>query len=116
MCRKQAPTSLFLRPFAQEYNYHLGAVNTITFVDNGNRFVSTSDDKTIRVWEFGIPVQIKYIADPSMHSMPAVALNPKGTYMLCQSLDNQVWTVLACQYALPKNIKKRHSPWTLPWT
>lgn len=76
----------------QEYNYHLGAVNTITFVDEGRRFVSSSDDKTLRVWEFGIPVQIKYIADPSMHSIPAISLHPAGTYFIGQSLDNQVVT------------------------
>lgn len=33
----------------QSYDYHLGAVNTVTFIDEGRRFVSTSDDKTIRV-------------------------------------------------------------------
>lgn len=74
----------------QEYNYHLGAVNTITFVDEGRRFVTSSDDKTLRVWEFGIPVQIKYIADPSMHSIPYISLHPKNTYMIGQSLDNQI--------------------------
>ncbi|OMO66713.1 hypothetical protein CCACVL1_21018 [Corchorus capsularis] len=42
----------------QEYDQHLGAVNTITFVDNNRRFVSSSDDKSLRVWEFGIPVVI----------------------------------------------------------
>ncbi|MEW5301226.1 MAG: hypothetical protein WDW38_004777 [Sanguina aurantia] len=80
----------------QEYNYHLGAVNTITFIDEGRRFVSTSDDKTIRVWEFGIPVQIKYIADPSMHSVPAVVLHPSKNFFLGQSMDNQIVTY-ACK-------------------
>jgi len=74
----------------QEYNEHLGAVNSITFVDENRRFVTSSDDKTLRVWDFGIPVQIKYIADPSMHSMPAVAVNPSGTHLVGQSLDNTV--------------------------
>lgn len=78
----------------QEYNYHLGAVNTVTFIDDNRRFVSSSDDKSLRVWEFGIPVQIKYIADPSMHSMPAVTPNPAGTAILCQSLDNQVRSIV----------------------
>lgn len=36
----------------QEYDRHLGAVNTITFVDNNTKFVSTSDDKSLRVWEW----------------------------------------------------------------
>jgi pre-mRNA-processing factor 17 len=81
---------LFAVRHTQEYNYHLGAVNTVTFIDDNRRFVSSSDDKSLRVWEFGIPVQIKYIADPSMHSMPAVTPNPAGTAIICQSLDNQV--------------------------
>ena len=79
----------------QEYNYHLGAVNTVTFVDEGRRFVSTSDDKTIRVWEFGIPVQIKYIADPGMHSIPAVAVHPNKQWFIGTSLDNQIVTYAA---------------------
>ncbi|KAL3313024.1 pre-mRNA-processing factor 17 [Cichlidogyrus casuarinus] len=74
----------------QCYDRHLGAVNTVTFVDNNRRFVSTSDDKSLRVWEWDIPVDFKYIADPSMHSMPAVRLSPNGKFLLCQSLDNQI--------------------------
>lgn len=74
----------------QEYDRHLGAVNTITFVDQNRRFVSTSDDKSIRVWEWDIPVDFKYIAEPSMHSMPAVALHPNNKWMACQSMDNQI--------------------------
>lgn len=62
----------------QEYDQHLGAVNTITFVDENRRFVTTSDDKTLRAWEFDIPVVIKYIAEPHMHSMPSVAVHPNS--------------------------------------
>ncbi|KAK3096847.1 hypothetical protein FSP39_003913 [Pinctada imbricata] len=74
----------------QEYDRHLGAVNTITFVDQNRRFVSTSDDKSLRVWEWDIPVDFKYIADPSMHSMPAVTLSHNGKWLACQSMDNKV--------------------------
>ena len=86
-------------------------MNTITFVDENRRFVTTSDDKTIRAWDFDIPVVIKYIAEPHMHSMPSVTLHPSSTllfppdrrvptesticcssekYFAAQSLDNQI--------------------------
>ena len=31
---------------------------------------------------------VKYIADPTMHFMPAVSLNPNLTWLGCQSKDN----------------------------
>jgi pre-mRNA-processing factor 17 len=74
----------------QEYNHHLQAVNSVTFVDDNKRFVSTSDDKKLLVWEWGIPVPIKYISEPSMHSMPAVTLHPSGGHFAGQSLNNQI--------------------------
>eukprot|EP00741_Cyanophora_paradoxa_P003039 tig00000663_g2951.t1 len=73
-----------------EYDQHLSQVNTVTFVDDNRRFVSSSDDKTLRVWEWGIPVVIKYIAEPHMHSMPSIDLHPNGKWFLAQSLDNQI--------------------------
>jgi len=74
----------------QEYDRHLGAVNSITFVDNNTKFVSTSDDKSLRVWEWDIPVDFKYIADPTMHSMPSATLSANGKWLGCQSLDNKI--------------------------
>lgn len=90
---------------------HLGAVTTVTFVEDGKRLITTSDDRSLRVWEWDIPVDMKYIADPSMHAMPSVALSPDSKHSLhcshvmltsmsakfvaCQSMDNQVVTFTA---------------------
>lgn len=74
----------------QEYDYHLSGVNTITFTDGGEHMVSTSDDKKMLVWDWGIPVPIKYISSPDMHSMPAASLSPSGRFMALQCLDNVV--------------------------
>nr|XP_029486747.1 pre-mRNA-processing factor 17-like [Oncorhynchus nerka] len=88
----------------QEYDRHLGAVNTITFVDENRRFVSTSDDKSLRVWECE-SVVFKYIAEPSMHSMPAVTLSPDGKWLSCQSMDNQI-LIFGAQNRFRLNKKK----------
>lgn len=50
----------------QSYTEHLGPVNTITFVDNNRKFASTSDDKKVFLWEYGIPIVVKHISDPEM--------------------------------------------------
>lgn len=68
--------------------------------------MSSSDDKTLRCWEFGIPVQVKLIADPSMHSMPAMALSPNKQTVLAQSLDNQVVSYTVSKDRFKQNRKK----------
>lgn len=99
---------------AQEYEEHLGAVNTVTFIDENRRFISTSDDKKIFIWEYGmyaalsilypvsvlihraglpdagIPVVIKHIAESDQHSVPYVELHPSNKWILGQSQDNQI--------------------------
>jgi pre-mRNA-processing factor 17 len=75
----------------QEYDHHLAPVNTITFVeDNGMKMVTSSDDKKVLVWEWDIGVPIKYISDPTMHSMPVITMHPSEKFLLCQSLDNRI--------------------------
>jgi pre-mRNA-processing factor 17 len=75
----------------QEYNHHLAPVNTITFVeDHGMKMITSSDDKKILVWEWDIGVPIKYISDPTMHSIPVITLHPSGSFFAGQSLDNQI--------------------------
>lgn len=90
----------------QEYDQHLGAVNTITFVDDNRRFVTSSDDKSLRVWEFGIPVVIKYISEPHMHSMPAISVHPNTNWFAAQSLDNQI-LIYSTRERFQLNKKKR---------
>ncbi|KAH6609009.1 hypothetical protein Trco_002355 [Trichoderma cornu-damae] len=74
----------------QEYDHHLAAINTIVFVDNNRRFMTTSDDKSLRAWDYNIPVPIKYIAEPDMYPMTRAALHPSGKYVAYQSSDNQI--------------------------
>lgn len=74
----------------QEYDHHLAAINTITFVQGGDRFMTTSDDKSLRAWDYNIPVPIKYIAETYMFPMTRSAVHPSGKYVAYQSSDNQV--------------------------
>lgn len=48
----------------------------------------------VLIWEYNIPVPIKYISEPDMHSMPATTLHPTGGFFVGQSLDNKIvtWT------------------------
>jgi len=89
----------------QVYDQHLGAVNTITFCEENKRFATTADDKKMLIWEYGIPVPIKHIADPTLHSMPAVTKTANDKWMLCQNLDNQI-TVYGAQDRFKLNRKK----------
>eukprot|EP00804_Cyclotella_cryptica_P003454 CCRYP_002098-RA/>CCRYP_002098-RA protein AED:0.35 eAED:0.35 QI:0/-1/0/1/-1/0/1/0/360 len=91
----------------QEYDHHLAPVNTITFVeDNGTKMVTSSDDKKVLVWEWDIGVPIKYISDPTMHSMPVITMHPSEKYLVCQSLDNKILVYQAGErYSLQRKKK-----------
>lgn len=74
----------------QKYEEHLGAINTITFIEDYKKFVSTADDKKIFVWEYGIPVVIKHISEPDMHAIPSSTMHPNRKYFAGQSMDNKI--------------------------
>lgn len=72
------------------YQDHLGPVNSVVFCDNNKRFVSTGDDKKIYLWEFGVPVVIKHIADPKVNAVTRTFLHPNQRCFLGQTQNNQV--------------------------
>ncbi|KAK4996082.1 hypothetical protein LTR66_004224 [Elasticomyces elasticus] len=89
----------------QEYDHHLGPVNTVTFCDENRRFITTSDDKSLRAWEYGIPVPIKFIAEPYMYPLVRSSPHPSGKYVAFQSSDNQI-VVYASTERFRQNRKK----------
>ena len=89
-----------------EYGEHLGAVNTLSFIDYNRKFASTSDDRKILIWEYGSPVVITRISDPMMHSIPSVVIHPNGNHFLGQSLDNKI-VVYDCKNGFKLNKKKK---------
>lgn len=73
----------------QTYDHHLGSINSITFLRT-KRFISTSEDKTVRIWDLQINIPVKLISDPSLHSMPVTRVHPENKYFAAQSMDNTI--------------------------
>lgn len=76
----------------QTYDHHLGSILTLRYFPDGTKFISTSEDKTIRIWENQINVPIKQISDTTQHSMPHIDIHPAQSYFCAQSMDNCVYT------------------------
>jgi pre-mRNA-processing factor 17 len=58
------------------------------------------------VWEWGIPVEIKEIREPYLHSMPVMAPHPTDPWIITQSMDNQI-LVVSTKDKFRMNKKKR---------
>ncbi|CAI5437401.1 unnamed protein product [Caenorhabditis angaria] len=74
----------------QEYDRHLQAVNSITFFDKNRRFASTSDDKSVRIWEWEIPVDTKLIQNVGLHAIPTMTKSPNDKWVVGQCMDNRI--------------------------
>ena len=72
----------------QNYEEHLGSVNSVLFIDGNRRFVSTSDDKMLFFWDYGIPVVTRRVAEAHLQAVSSTALHPDGQWFIAQSMDN----------------------------
>jgi len=73
-----------------EYNEHLGPVSAVSFCEDGKKFITSSDDRKIFVWNWGIPVVDKYVSSSQAHAVPAVSVHPSGSSFACQSMSNSI--------------------------
>lgn len=81
----------------QTYEHHQNAVTWIEFLNDGNKFITASDDRTLKIWDIRINMPIKYIQDPKQQAMPIVKRHPNGQYFVGQSMDNKILVYSAKQ-------------------
>lgn len=74
------------------YEGHRGTILHLSLLgSSGSKLLTTSEDKTLRTWDFAIPVQIKQFADAGMHAISHVIPHPVEKDLLAaQSLNNKV--------------------------
>ncbi|RLV94807.1 Pre-mRNA-processing factor 17 [Spathaspora sp. JA1] len=73
----------------QTYDHHQGGINTLVHIST-TTFMSTSQDKTVRMWNYGINIPIKTISSHLQHSMPTAVVHPTANYIALQSMDNSI--------------------------
>eukprot|EP00127_Corallochytrium_limacisporum_P000713 Clim_evm9s24 gene=Clim_evmTU9s24 len=74
----------------QVYDRHQSEVTAIEFLDSGHQFVSTSFDKSIRLWDWEVPVDVRVITEARGYAMPTLGLSPNGKTMVAPTLDNRL--------------------------
>ena len=78
-------------PVSRLYHGSMGAVMSMDWVDrNGNVFVSSSTDKSIRTWDFRVATQIKQFVDPAMQAASYVVKHPHDSSLAAQCLDDTI--------------------------
>ena len=73
-----------------EYSEHLGPVSAVAFCENGRKFITSSDDRKIFVWNYGIPVVDKHVSDHLSHAIPALSFHPSGNFLAGQAMNNSI--------------------------
>lgn len=89
----------------QVYDHHLSSILSLKYFPDGSKFVSSSEDKTVRIWENQINIPIKQISDTAQHSMPFINIHPQHKYFCTQSMDNTIYTY-SMQPKYKRHLKK----------
>ncbi|TID26247.1 hypothetical protein CANINC_002779 [Pichia inconspicua] len=76
----------------QTYEHHESAVTWIEFLNDGKQFITSSDDRSLKIWDIRINMPVKYIQDPKQQAIPIVKKHPIAHRFVGQSMDNQIVT------------------------
>ncbi|SCW02289.1 LAFE_0F03158g1_1 [Lachancea fermentati] len=76
----------------QVYDHHLSSIIALKYFPDGSKFISSSEDKTVRIWENQINIPIKQISDTAQFAMPYLDIHPENSYFAAQSMDNTIYT------------------------
>ena len=76
----------------QTYDHHVGGILSVRYFPDGSKFISSSEDKTVRIWNNQINIPIKQISDTTQHTMPVINIHPSLKYFCAQSMDNFIYT------------------------
>lgn len=75
----------------QTYDHHVGCINALCIIDNGTKFLSTSDDKCIRIWNWKINIPVKTITHPTQYAISsAIVIPPLEDYIALQNMNNAI--------------------------
>lgn len=74
----------------REYTGHMGTIFNLTLLSGGTKMLTTSEDRTLRTWDYRVPVQIKQFASAGMHAIAHVEAHPHEPYLAAQSLNNKI--------------------------
>lgn len=76
----------------QTYDHHIGGILDVKYFQDGSKFISSSEDKTVMIWDNGINIPIKHISDTAQYSMPVINTHPSQRHFCTQSMDNSIYT------------------------
>ncbi|SMN19676.1 similar to Saccharomyces cerevisiae YDR364C CDC40 Pre-mRNA splicing factor, important for catalytic step II of pre-mRNA splicing and plays a role in cell cycle progression [Maudiozyma saulgeensis] len=76
----------------QTYDHHIGGILDVKYFQDGSKFISSSEDKTVMIWDNGVNIPIKNISDTAQYSMPVINTHPTQKYFCTQSMDNAIYT------------------------
>ena len=74
----------------QRFRGHVGSIKAVAFSPDGQRLLSGSDDKSMRLWDVATGVQVQRFQTPGMTTVSCVTFSRDGKTAVSGSYDSTV--------------------------